>query len=577
MTDLQLNNGRKPKRWVGPAETITPEADAELAEYPKAFRQVLFNRGLDTSEKAHAFLQVDTEEYDPFQMKGMDKAVDLIKEAIHNREPIVVYGDYDVDGVTATVLLVQALRSLGGNVEEHIPNRFDEGYGLNCDAVESLARQGKKLIITVDCGIRSVKEAELARELGIELIISDHHHPLETVPAADVVICPRQIGDEYPYKELAGVGIAYKIACALYLSYDREVKDCEQWLDLVALGTVSDIAPLTGENRLLVKRGLLWLQTRPRQGIFSLMMVADIRQTGSLSATDIGFKLGPRLNAAGRMESAQEALQLLMTEEPEEASLLAQKLQAQNIDRQERTTSNQKFAEEQLGDIQRLPIILAFGSEQDFHSGIVGLVAARLVESHYRPAVVGVTGEETTRASCRSIDEFHITKALDECKDLLVRHGGHSKAAGFTVRNENLEALKGRLIEIASSQLIVEELVPTYHYDAEVEIKDLQANLYGCQVQLEPTGNENPKPLFMSKGLKVNRKSKIGKEKNHLRMTISGDTGPSIDAVAFRMGDWADDMPARIDILYYFELNDFNGNVSFQLNVRDIRPTESQV
>jgi single-stranded-DNA-specific exonuclease len=576
MTDLQLNTGRKPKRWVGPALMITPEADAELQEYPGAFRQVLFNRGLDTAEKARAFLQDFPEEHDPFTMKGMWEAVDLIKKSIKGNEPIIVYGDYDVDGVTATALLVQAIRSLGGNVDPYIPNRFDEGYGLNFEAIRELASHGKKLIVTVDCGIRSVKEAELARELGVNLIISDHHHPLDVVPPADVVICPRQTGDEYEYKELAGVGIAYKIARALYTSLGCDIKETEQWLDLVALGTVSDIAPLTGENRLLVKNGLRWLQSQPRQGIFSLMMVADIKQPGSLTASDIGFKLGPRLNAAGRMESAQEALSLLMTEEPEEASMLAQRLQVQNTDRQDKTTSNQKFAEEQLEDISNLPIILAFGSEEQFHSGIVGLVAARLVESHYRPAVVGVTGDETTRASCRSIDEFHITKALDECKELLVRHGGHSKAAGFTVRNENLEELKGRLLKIASRELSIEELVPTYHYDAEVEISDLKANLFGYQSQLEPTGNENPKPLFMSRGVKVVRKSKIGKEKNHLRLTVSGSTGTLIDAVAFRMGDWADAMPVRIDILYYFEINDYNGNVSFQLNVRDIRESESQ-
>lgn len=575
MADLQLNTGRKPKRWVAPA-LITPEADAELREYPKAFRQVLFNRGLDTAEKAHTFLRVDTEENDPFLMKGMREAADLIKKAIHDREPMVVYGDYDVDGVTATALLVQVLESLGGNVEPYIPNRFDEGYGLNCEALESLAAQGKKLIVTVDCGIRSVKEAELARELGVVLIISDHHHPLEVVPPADVVICPRQTGDEYPYKELAGVGLAYKIARALFIDLGLDVNKTEEWLDLVALGTVSDIAPLTGENRMLVKKGLHWLQSSHRQGIYSLMMVADIKQPGSLNASDIGFKLGPRLNAAGRMESAQEALQLLMSDEPEEASMLAQRLQAQNSDRQEKTTSNQKFAEEQLEDISKLPIILAFGSEEQFHSGIVGLVAARLVESHYRPAVVGVTGDETTRASCRSIDEFHITRALDECKDLLVRHGGHSKAAGFTVRNENLEALKARLLEIASRELTLDDLVPTFHYDAEVEISDLKADMFGHQTQLEPTGNENPKPLFMSRGLKVIRKSKIGKEKNHLRLTVSGNSGPTIDGVAFRMGDWADAMPEKIDILYYFELNEYNGTVSFQLNVRDIRASESQ-
>lgn len=573
MTVTQLNNGRKPKRWVGPNKFITPEADTELAEYPKPFRQILFNRGLDTAEKAHAFLEVNTEEYDPFLMKGMREAVDLIKNAIRDHEPMVVYGDYDVDGVTATALLVQALESLGGNVEPYIPNRFDEGYGLNCEAVKELASQGKRLIITVDCGIRSVKEADVARELGVNLIISDHHHPLTEVPAADAVICPRQVGDEYPYKELAGVGIAYKIARALFLSSDREVNECEQWLDLVALGTVSDIAPLTGENRLLVKKGLHWLQSRPRQGIYSLMMVADIRQAGSLTATDIGFKLGPRLNAAGRMESAQDALKILMTDESEEASLLAQKLQVQNADRQEKTTSNQKFAEEQLGDIQSLPIILAFGSEEDFHSGIVGLVAARLVESHYRPAVVGVIGEKTTRASCRSIDEFHITKALDECKDLLVRHGGHSKAAGFTVENENLEILSKRLLEIAGKTLKIEELISTLKYDAEIDVNEIDWNFLNTLEQLEPTGNENPRPVFRCNGVTAANVKKIGNEK-HLRFSVNGS---KVNAIAFNMADWADHMPPKIDLVFYCEKNWFRDLATIQLNVRDIRPAESQV
>lgn len=575
MTDLQLNNGRKPKRWVGPA-AISPEVDAQLQDYPGAFRQILFNRGLDSAEKAHAFLRGDTEEFDPFLMKGMRESVDLIKKSIREREPIVVYGDYDVDGVSATALLVQALASLGAQVEPYIPNRFDEGYGLNCEAVEVLAGQGIKLIVTVDCGIRSVKEAERARELGVTLIITDHHHPLAEIPPADAVICPRQAGDEYPYKELAGVGIAYKMARALYSDFGLQVSETRQWLDFVALGTVSDIAPLTDENRLLVKQGIEKLRKPARQGIFSLMMVADIRQPTGLTASDIGFKLGPRLNAAGRMESAQDALRLLMTNEPGEASLLAQRLQTQNTDRQEKTQSNQKIAEEQLGDIESLPIIISFGPEEQFHSGIVGLVAARLVESHYRPAVVGVTGEETTRASCRSIDEFHITRALDECKDLLVRHGGHSKAAGFTVRNENLEALKERLQAIASTQLTADNLIPTYHYDVEVDITDLQADLFACQTLLEPTGNENPKPLLMSRGLKVTRKSRIGKEKNHLRLTVMDKDGHYIDAVAFRMGDWADSMPDMIDILYYFEINEYNGRVDFQLNVRDIRASEPQ-
>lgn len=573
MADIQPHNDKKPKRWVAPI-TLTREADQQLAIYPPAFRQVLFSRGLDTAEKASHFLLGSMDEYDPFGMKGMLEAVDLLLTGIQAQDSIVVYGDYDVDGVTATALLVQAIRALNGKVREYIPNRFDEGYGLNGEALDLLKEQGTDLIVTVDCGIRSVCEAQKARELGIRLIITDHHHPLEVVPPADVVICPKQTGDVYPYKELSGVGIAYKIAQALFKQAGRDPAETGQWLDLVALGTVSDIAPLTDENRLLVKRGLRLMQTTPRQGIYSLMAVADIKRPGALTAADIGFKLGPRLNAAGRMESAQDALRLLMTDKPEETSLLAQKLQAQNSDRQDRTLQNQKFAEEDLEDLKNLPIIIAFGSEEQFHSGIVGLVAAKLVENYYRPAIIGVIGEEFTRASCRSIDEFHITQALDECTDLLVRHGGHSKAAGFTVRNENREKLKEKLLQIASSQLKPEDLVPSIHYEAEVHINELQAPLIALLQQMEPTGNENPKPVFMTRGLRVGRKNRIGHEKTHLRMTVKDENGLVMDAVAFRMGEWADAMPEKIDILYFFELNEFNGQLSFQLNVRDIRASE---
>lgn len=571
MSEIQSNNGKKNKRWIGP-DPITVEANSQLLAYPVSFRQVLYNRGLVTAEQAHEFLQGMGEEYDPFLMKGMEESIALILNAIHGGENIVVYGDYDVDGVTATALLVQAIRQLGGIAMEYIPNRFDEGYGLNSEAIETLKEQGANLIVTVDCGIRSVKEAELARELGIELVISDHHHPREMVPQADAVICPRQDGDVYPYKELAGVGIAYKMSRALFQREGRDPAEADQWLDLVALGTVSDIAPLTGENRMLVKRGLISIQTRPRQGIYSLMMVAEIRRTSSLSAGDIGFKLGPRLNAAGRMESAMNALRLLMTDDAIEAGKLAQALQIQNSSRQDSTLANQKFAEEQLGPIDDLPIIIAFATEEFFHSGIVGLVAARLVERHYRPAIVGVIGEEVTRASCRSIDEFHITKALDECADLLVRHGGHSKAAGFTVKNESRDELKERLLRIALQQLTPEDLVPTVHYDVEVTLNELRADLYNLQRQLEPTGNENPKPVFMTRGLRVVSKSRIGKEKNHLRMTVT-DGSLNIDAVAFRMGELAENLPANVDLVYSFEVNDYNN--LFQLIIRDIRPTES--
>jgi len=573
-------NGKKPKRWIAP-EIITPEAEHELEEYPVVFRQVLFSRGLDTTEKAHEFLQNSMAEHNPLLMKGMEEAAEIIKTSILMGNPIVVYGDYDVDGVTATALMVQVIRELGGVVMEYIPNRFDEGYGLNLDAINELHHQNVSLIITVDCGIRSVKEAELARELGIKLIITDHHHPLETIPGADVVICPRQEGDDYPYKDLAGVGIAYKVARILFGKFGKDPKEAERWLDLVALGTVSDGAPLTGENRLLVKLGLDSINTNTRTGLYSLLAVSGMISTDSkpikpkkVTAGDIGFKLGPRLNAAGRMESAMKALHLLMSDDIQNTGLLAQELQQQNNMRQENTLKNQQNAEAKLSDIENLPMLIAFGSEEEFHSGIVGLVAARLVESHYRPAIVGVIGEETTRASCRSIDEFHITKALDECADLLVRHGGHSKAAGFTVSNENREILKERLLEIASRQLNPDELVPAIHYDAEAQLDDLKIDVYRLLEQMEPTGNENPKPVFLTKNLKVIRKSLIGTEKNHLRMTVRNENGLTIDAIGFRMGTWYEEMPEKVDILYHFELNVYKDRESFQLNLCDIRPSE---
>lgn len=573
MSESLTIKSKKDKCWIAP-EPVPQDVIEKLSGFTPLHRQLLFNRGIRSAEEAAAYLDGCDSEHDPFLMNGMVEAVNLITGCIEDCQPIIVYGDYDVDGVTATALLVQAIRALGGIAVDYIPNRFDEGYGLNCEAIRELQAKNANLIITVDCGIRSVREAELARELGIKMVITDHHHPLEVVPSADAVICPRQVGDEYPYKELAGVGIAYKIAQALYSWTGREVSETEQWLDLVALGTVSDIAPLTGENRLLVKKGLRNMHSGiSRQGIFSLAGAARIRME-RITAGDIGFGLGPRLNAAGRMDSAMNALQLLMSDDPQVTGVLAQQLDDQNHRRQENTRQNQEFAETQIQEIDLQPILITFGTKEEFHEGIVGLVAARLVESHYRPAVVGVIGEQTSKASCRSIDEFHITRALDECADLLVRHGGHNKAAGFTVLNNNRDMLIERLQQIAGSQLDIESLTPSIRFDAEVSLNDLQFPLMDYLGRLEPTGNNNEQPVFLARDLIVVRHKVIGSEKNHLRLTFKKD-GPIFDAVAFRQAHWDTCMPERVDILFNFELNEYNGRVSFQLNVRDMRPSEN--
>ncbi|HEY6072167.1 MAG TPA: single-stranded-DNA-specific exonuclease RecJ, partial [Anaerolineales bacterium] len=490
------------KRWII-QPPITPEADAALGQVKSPLlRQILFNRGFSNYEEARNFLNaVPNTDSDPFQLTGMSTAVDRICLALKSHERIAIYGDYDVDGVTATALLMQALKSLGADAEGYIPNRFDEGYGLNREALETLKSKGFTLVITVDCGIRSPDEAAYAHELGLDLIISDHHHPAEgDLPLALAVIDPKQKGDLYPDKDLAGVGIAYKIAEAISIRQGTSI-NLDPLLDLVALGTVADLAPLVGENRALVRRGLRQMQAAPRQGLSALAGVAEMK-LASVSAGNIGFMLGPRLNASGRLDSALASLELLTTTDFMRAGQLAQQLQIQNRDRQSLTRTIQEKAEEMAmaDDPQGY---LLFAADESFSSGIVGLAASRLTEMHYRPAVVAFKGKEETRGSCRSIPEFHITDALDQCKDLMVRHGGHAAAAGFTVKNENLAELMARLKEIAREKLANEDLRPTLTAEAEVPLKMMRPEVAKLLELLEPSGYGNPEAVFASKGVRV--------------------------------------------------------------------------
>ena len=425
------------KRWDIPAK-IPPDVDNALSAYKPILRQLLCNRELTTEQAAKSFLSAEVEfETNPLQLSGMSTAVERIRQAIARRKTIAVYGDYDVDGVTATALLVEALQWLGATVKPYIPHRFEEGYGLNREALDNLKADGASVVVTVDCGIRSLEEAVHARAIGLDLIVTDHHHPLgEELPAAVSVICPKQAGDVYPEKNLAGVGLAYKLAQALADDPKSRVRE-ERLLDLVALGTVADLAPLTGENRVLVRRGLKELRQTTRQGLFSLAAVAELALPG-VTTSDIGFRLGPRLNAAGRLDSAVAALELLTTTDSVRAGQLAQQLEVQNRQRQALTRETQERAELLVFAEESEPMLL-FAADESFNAGVVGLAASRLADTYYRPAVVASKGAEETRGSCRSIREFHITDALDQCADLLVRHGGHAAAAGFTVRNEKLD------------------------------------------------------------------------------------------------------------------------------------------
>jgi len=562
------------KRWVV-QPPITPQAENDLAKFPPILRQILFNRGICSDAEARSFLKAEPNaDTNPLQLTGMQATVDRIHFALEHNEPIAIYGDYDVDGVTATALLVQALEGLGANVRGYIPNRFDEGYGLNKDALDSLKADGVKLVITVDCGIRSPDEALHAQTIGLDLVISDHHHPDGlNLPPALAIINPKQHGDPYPDKDLAGVGIAYKIAEALALKIEGRTSNVElsDLLDLVALGTVADLAPLVGENRSLVRKGLRQIRETKRQGLFSLAGVAEMK-IDKVTAGNIGFMLGPRLNASGRLESALASFELLTTKDFMRAGQLAQQLEVQNRQRQSITKTMQAKAEEMAMSDDPDDFLL-FAAHEEFNPGVIGLAASRLTEMYYRPAIVAAVNPEETRGSCRSIPEFHITDALDLCKDLLVRHGGHAAAAGFTVKNGNLPELVTRLKSIAKEKLGGKELRQTLSADMEVALPELNFDVLKNLTYLEPTGYGNPDAVFVSRDVKVRSSRTVGSEGKHLKLTLEDERGAMFDAIGFRLGDMRSKLPARVDVLYTLEANEWNGRTSLQLNLKDIKPT----
>lgn len=558
------------KRWQV-AAPLTLQADQELAAFPFPLRQILFNRGYATDPEARAFLKrtlpSDTLPY-PLDVEN---AVDRILHARHKQEKVIVYGDYDVDGVTATALLLEVLERLGIVTQSYIPNRFDEGYGLNIEALRELKEGGARVVISVDCGIRSLKEAEFARSIGLDLIITDHHHPGTELPQALAVINPKRADDPYPEKYLAGVGLAWKLAQALLERLD--VPFPASMLELVALGTVADLAPLTGENRALVHEGLKQLRQTARPGLLALARLAGLNLT-SVTATDIGFILGPRLNAAGRLESALDALQLLLSQDVFEAGLLAQRLESQNRERQALTRSIQAEAERiALQDAQEEPPLLLFAAHPEFNIGVVGLAAARLSERHYRPAIVARQDVETTRGSCRSIPEFHITEALDQCADLLLHYGGHAAAAGFTIANHNLPEFLERMYFLAEEALAGKDLRPTLWADVEVPLYSMGPDVWKQLQYLQPTGYGNPEATFVSRAVKVRQVRAVGTEGQHLKLSLEDERGVLWDAIGFRLGELQREIipGSRVDILYTLEVNEYNGQKSFQLNLKDVQ------
>ena len=572
MTDLP-NHTPLPRRW-NVKHIIPNDIDTALGDFPPLMRQLLYNRGFNEPVSAAAFLNGEVAyPTDPFLLTDMEAAVQRLHAAIQKDETIVVYGDYDADGVTASALMHEFLVALGVAPRIYIPNRFDEGYGLNEEAIRQLAAEGADLVITVDCGARAVREVSLAVELGMDVIITDHHAPGDVLPPAAALINPKQPGDAYPDRYLAGVGLGYKLTQAYLETYPQSDVNTADWLDLVAIGTVADLAPLQGENRMLVREGLLRLRQGTRPGLAALARLAGLN-LADCNTGMIGFGLGPRLNAAGRIKSARAAFELLTTRDYRRAGELAQKLDSQNSQRQDETQKIRELAETRVL-AQDPNALLFFAADPAFKEGVVGLAASRLSEAYYRPAIIAHQGEEFTVASCRSIEEFHITRALDECAHLLVRHGGHAAAAGFTARNELVPELVQQLTAIAARELTGLILTPVIEIDRRIRLEKLNGRyismIFNDLHQLEPTGRGNPEPVFASYNLAVRQARPVGKGNAHLKLTLqTGDA--KYDAIAFQQGHWFAEMPDRVDIAYRFEENKYMGRVSLQLNVKDLRP-----
>lgn len=572
MTTLQ-------KRWEVmppvPAEHLT-----SFPDLPPLVVQLLYNRQMRTRDEVEAFLSRRFALDNPFRLKGMNEAVTRLRQAIRAGEAIAVYGDYDVDGVTATALLVPTLRALGAaRVVPYIPNRMEEGYGLNEPALAELAGQGIKVVITVDCGVRSVDEVEYANKLGLDMIITDHHAVGGELPSAVAVIDARREDDRYPFKHLAGVGLAFKLAQALLraerqlpVSNATPLPQEEDWLDLVALGTVADLAPLMGENRALVSRGIEELNEARRPGIAAMLKEAEL-EPGQVDAGKIGFVLGPRLNAAGRLDDAVASYDLLTTSSVEEAAALAEQLGAQNRERQRLMNEMVERAREEvreLGDER----IYALASPA-YMAGIAGLVASRIMEEFYRPTLVIALEEEESRGSARSIAGFHITHALDECDKLLEKYGGHAAAAGFTIRNENINAFRDKLRVIANRELSTDDLVPTLRIDMALPLTRANWENLALVESLQPFGVRNRRPTFVSYDVQVRDARSIGTEGTSLKLKLS-DGVAVWDAFAFRQGIQPEQVPERIDVVYAMQSDVWNNEKRMRLVVKDLRPADKQ-
>ena len=576
------------KRWrIRPHNPQRINALSRAIDVPAFVAQLLIARGHQDPHQARDFLDARLSGLrDPNDLPGMPQAVEVISRAMAAQKRIVVYGDYDVDGMTGTALLWQCLKMLGADVGYYVPHRLDEGYGLNEDALKTLAAGGASVVITVDCGITSIDEARVAKELGIELVITDHHQMVEELPAAAAMVHPRLPGSSYPFGGLCGAGVAFKLAWALCQRACGARKVSERMKNflmesvaLASLGTVADVVPLVDENRIIVRHGLLSLKERPTLGLATMMRVCGLADKRSFDSEDIGFTLGPRLNASGRLGQAQLAVELLTTQSEERAQSLAEYIEELNSSRQSLERSillaANKQVKNQFDPIGDAALVLA---DRGWHAGVIGIIAGRLAEKYHRPVVmisIDELGIKPASGSARSVPGFDLCQALTHCSEHLLSHGGHAAAAGLKIAPERIDAFREDFCEYVAAEITSDNQVADLWIDAEAPLSAFTLSSVGQIEQLAPFGQGNGRPMLCATGVDLAEAPKrIGGGGRHLALKLS-QHGTKMRAVAFGGGDWADEMSAvgkPLSIAFRPYINEFRGRRNVELQLADWRP-----
>lgn len=564
------------KRWtLKPAEQDSVNQIFKALNIHPALCRILALRGVKDFDTSKAFFRPELSHlHDPYLMKGMDKAVQRITEAIEWNERVLIYGDYDVDGTTSVAVVYSFLRKqYKGQLEYYIPHRYREGYGVSKEGIEYAHANGFSLLITLDCGIKSAELIAYAQSLGIDVIVCDHHTPDETLPPALAILNPKQTDCPYPYKELSGCGIGFKLISALALRWNLPQEEVLQYLDLVATSIAADIVPIDGENRVLAFYGVKKVNENPSLGIKVLKEMAGVTRT--LSVADLVFVIGPRVNAAGRMDDARKAVELFIEPDPEKIQALADALQSDNIDRKE---VDKNITEEALALIQGNDAMTARKStvlyQEHWHKGVVGIVASRLIDYYYRPTIVLTLSNDKVTGSARSVSGFNIYEAIHACRDLLENYGGHFYAAGMTMHPDNVHEFVEKFEEVVSQSIPPELLIPEIEIDAEILLSDIKPAFYNIIKQFEPFGPTNLRPVFITKRVyDYQGYSRIVKEQ-HIKFVVHQHKGVIIDGIGFGMADKFEVVQkGAFDIVYTLDENEFNGTTKLQMKVVDVRPS----